>query len=438
MSQIEAIHAIEILDSRGIPTLETEVILTSGACGVASVPSGASVGDGEAVELRDSDARYGGKGVQRAVTHVNQVIQPVLIEGQYDAEDQAQIDQVLKALDGTDDKSKLGANAILSVSLAVARAVAQTRGLPLYRSLGGDGPFTMPLPLMNVINGGAHADNNLVVQEFMLVPLGAPTFAEALRYGAEVFQQLKALLRAQKLSTSVGDEGGFAPNLAQHDQALSLLMEAIEKAGYCAGEDIALALDVAASECFCENRYDLTEPGAGLTADDVVGVYQDWVRRYPIVSIEDGMAEHDSAGWQKLTAALGDQVQLVGDDLFVTDVGRLSQGIKDHIANAILIKPNQIGTLTETQSAIACAQQAQYGVIISHRSGETEDTSIADLAVATAAGQIKTGSLSRSERLAKYNRLLKIEASLMGQAAFAGVGALAGQRRENLSTGSAS
>ncbi len=414
---IEWITAHEILDSRGQPTLEALVGLANGATGLAQVPSGASTGTFEAHELRDGDPkRYGGKGVLRAVENILGPIQSEL-RGE-DALNQARIDQLLIDLDGTPNKSQLGANAILAVSLATAKAAANAVGLPLYKYLGGPFANLLPVPLMNVLNGGAHADNNLDIQEFMILPIGAPSFREALRYGAEVFAALKRVLRQKGLSTGVGDEGGFAPNLDSNAAALDLLMTAIEQAGYRPGEDIALALDVAANELLQDGQYQLE--GKARSAAEMVSYYEQLLDNYPILSIEDGLAEEDWAGWQALTAQLGSRVQLVGDDLFVTNPARLQKGIDSGAANAILIKLNQIGTLTETVSTIQLAVQAGFRTLISHRSGETEDTTIADLAVATRAGQIKTGSLCRSERIAKYNQLLRIEDELGEAAVYAG------------------
>ncbi|NQV11398.1 MAG: phosphopyruvate hydratase [Cyanobacteria bacterium] len=413
---IDSIVAREVLDSRGMPTVEAEVRLEGGATGHAIVPSGASTGAHEAHELRDGGSRYFGKGVQKAVANIEEKIAPALCG--YSALEQGQVDAAMAELDGSDNKSSLGANAILAVSMAVARGAAAGVGLPLYRYLGGPMATLLPVPLMNVINGGAHAANNMDFQEFMLVPQGAPTFREALRMGAEVFQTLKGLLHARGLSTSVGDEGGFAPDLESNDAAGALLVEAIEKAGYKAGEQISLALDVASTEFYSEGRYAFG--GGSYTASEMVDQLEALVSRYPIVSIEDGLAEDDWEGWALLSQRLGSRVQLVGDDLFVTNTTRLQRGIEEGIANSILIKVNQIGSLTETLQAIDLAGRAGYTSVISHRSGETEDTTIADLAVATRAGQIKTGSLSRSERVAKYNRLLRIEDELGSQALYAG------------------
>jgi enolase len=408
VSEIVEIHAREILDSRGNPTVEVEVVLSTGAEGRAAVPSGASTGSGEALELRDGDKRrYGGKGVRQAVKNVEQVIGPELKGA--DALDQAWIDRTLCLLDGTPQKESLGANAMLGVSLACARAAAEDLGLPLFRYLGGPGARTLPVPLMNVVNGGAHADNRLDFQEFMIVPAGVESFAEALRAGAEVFQTLKRLLHAEKHSTAVGDEGGFAPDLAGAEAALTFLMRAIEAAGYRPGEQIWLALDVAATELWHDGRYRAPGEGAEWKTDELIDVYERLAGRFPLVSIEDGLREDDWDGWVALTRRLGGRLQLVGDDLFVTNAGRLADGIRRGAANAILVKVNQIGTLTETLEAVELAKSAGYGIVISHRSGETEDTFVADLAVGLNAGQIKTGSLSRSDRVAKYNQLLRIE-----------------------------
>ncbi|GAB4210498.1 MAG: phosphopyruvate hydratase [Synechococcales cyanobacterium] len=416
-STIDLITAREILDSRGRPTLEAEVWLSSGVSGRAMVPSGASTGSFEAHELRDGDPqRYQGNGVLKAVEHVQEVIQPELV-GE-DALDQATIDQIMIELDDTPNKSRLGANAILGVSLATARAAANLLSLPLYRYLGGPFANVLPVPLMNVLNGGAHADNNVDIQEFMIVPLGAESFAEALRYGAEIFAVLKKVLKKQGLATSVGDEGGFAPNLASNAAALDLLVQAIEQAGYTPGIDVALALDVASNELYRDGHYHLD--GKAHTASELIGYYESLLNNYPIVSIEDGLQEEDWTHWQEFQARLGSRVQLVGDDLFVTNPTRLQKGIEMEAANAILIKLNQIGTLTETVNAIQMAHQAGYRAVVSHRSGETEDTTIADLSVALRTGQIKTGSLCRSERIAKYNQLLRIEADLGSQAIYPG------------------
>ena len=420
MSAITGVYAREILDSRGFPTVEVEIQLESGAWGRAAVPSGASTGKREAVELRDGDAqRYRGKGVQQAVRNVEETIAPE-VDGM-EASEQAAIDQALLELDGTPNKSALGANAILAVSLAVARAAADDAGLPLYAYLGGVGGRLLPVPMMNVINGGAHADNGIDFQEFMLVPAGADSFSNALRMGVEVFHALKELLKSKKLSTGVGDEGGFAPALPSNTAALDLLTDAIEAAGYRPGDDVSLALDIAASE-FAEEggRYRLRRENVVLNSEELVTRYESLVERYPIVSIEDGLGEDDWAGWALLTKRLGSRVQLVGDDLFVTNPAIIQQGIQKSIANAVLVKVNQVGTLTETMQAIELAKRAAYGTVISHRSGETEDTFVADLAVAVNAGQIKTGSLARSERTAKYNQLLRIEEELGHAASWPG------------------
>jgi enolase len=422
MSAIVDVIAREILDSRGNPTVEADVVLESGVSGRAAVPSGASTGSREAIELRDGDtARYGGKGVHKAVEHVNTEICEAIIG--LDASEQAFVDRTMIDLDGTDNKSRLGANAILAVSCAVAKAAAEESTLPLYRYLGGAGEMALPVPLMNVINGGAHANNSIDMQEFMLVPLGAPSFREALRYGAEVFQALKKLIDSKGMATTVGDEGGFAPDLASNEDALRLLLEAIEKAGYKAGTDIALALDCAASEYYRDGMYELEGEGAHLTRSQMVDYLAAWADKYPIISIEDGMAEQDWDGWKLLTERLGRKLQLVGDDIFVTNTKIFKQGIAKGVANSILIKINQIGTLTETFAAIDMALRAGYTSVISHRSGETEDSMIADIAVGTNAGQIKTGSLSRSDRIAKYNQLLRIEEDLGDVATYHGRGA---------------
>jgi enolase len=423
MLTIAALKAREILDSRGNPTLECDCLLESGALGRAAVPSGASTGEHEAVELRDGDkSRYGGKGVQRAVASVHETIAPKLLG--MDAFDQAGVDRMLIALDGTPNKGRLGANALLGVSLACAHACARALEIPLYRHLGGVDARTLPVPLMNVLNGGKHADNNVDLQEFMIVPHAAPSFREALRWATEVFHTLAAVLRKRKLSTAVGDEGGFAPNLESNEAALQALVEAIQQAGYRPGEQIALALDPAASEFYKAGSYVLAgEGGRKLSSAEMVDYYAGLCERYPIVSIEDGLAEDDWDGWALLTKKLGARIQLVGDDLFVTNVERLTRGIRAGVANSILIKVNQIGTLTETLAAIRCAGEAAYTSVISHRSGETEDVTIADLAVATGAGQIKTGSLSRTDRIAKYNQLLRIEEELGSSARYAGRGA---------------
>lgn len=412
MSSIIDVHAREILDSRGNPTVEAEIVTSSGVMGRAAVPSGASTGEHEAVELRDNDPkRYGGKGVLNAVRHVNELIAP-LLEGM-DVFDQVAIDAEMIDADGTENKSRLGANAILAVSMAVARAAADESGLSLYRYLGGPMARTMPVPMMNVINGGAHANNNVDAQEFMIVPVGGADFTDGFRMGVETFHALKQVLAGRGLSTAVGDEGGFAPSLPSNEAALDLLLEAIERAGYRPGEDMAIALDVAASELYREGRYVFHKSdNSSRTAAEMVDLYREWCSRYPIVSIEDGLHEDDWDGWKHLTDSIGENCQLVGDDLFVTNVARLDQGISSGCGNAILIKVNQIGTLTETLEAIELARSSAFGVIISHRSGETEDTFIADLAVATGAGQIKTGSASRTDRMAKYNQLLRIAEDL--------------------------
>ncbi len=419
MSAIVDVIAREILDSRGNPTIEADVVLESGISGRAAVPSGASTGSKEAIELRDGDAaRYGGKGVLKAVDNVNTEICEAIIG--LDASEQSFIDKTMIDLDGSDNKGRLGANAILAVSCAVAKAAAEESSLPLYRYLGGIGEMQLPVPQMNVINGGAHANNKIDVQEFMLVPLGAPTFREALRYGAEVFHVLKKLIDSRGMPTTVGDEGGFAPNLPSNEAALQLLMEAIDKAGYTPGEDIALAVDCAASEFFRDGRYQLESEGLALTSAEFTDVLATWCDKYPIISIEDAMAEDDWDGWKLLTERLGAEVQLVGDDLFVTNTRILKQGIAKGVANSILIKINQIGTLSETFAAMSMAHRAGYTTVVSHRSGETEDSLIADIAVGTNAGQIKTGSLSRSDRIAKYNQLLRIEEDLGEAASYPG------------------
>jgi enolase len=419
MSAIVDVIAREILDSRGLPTVEADVLLESGLLGRAAVPSGASTGSREAIELRDGDdKRYLGKGVQKAVEHVNTEICEAIIG--LDAVEQRFIDQTLIELDGTDNKSRLGANAILAVSLAVAKAAAEECGLPLHRYLGGAGAMSMPVPMMNVINGGVHADNSLDLQEFMLIPLGLPTFRDALRCGSEVFHTLKSLLKDKGLSTAVGDEGGFAPRLANHEAALKLILEAIEKAGYKPGTDVALGLDCASSEFYADGEYTLACEGQTLKPAEFADLLASWVAKYPIISIEDGMAENDWNGWKLLTQKLGKTVQLVGDDIFVTNTKIIEKGIREGIANSVLIKVNQIGTLTETLAAIEMAKRAGYTSVVSHRSGETEDTTIADIAVATNAMQIKAGSLCRSDRLAKYNQLLRIEEDLGDAAAYAG------------------
>lgn len=423
MSEILSVNAREILDSRGNPTVETEVMLDSGYVGVAAVPSGASTGSREALELRDGDPdRYMGKGVLKAVQNVNDEIGPKIIG--FEAMDQSGIDQFMINLDGTENKSNLGANAILSVSMAVAKAAAAESELPLYRYLGGVSAFLLPVPLMNVLNGGAHADNNLDIQEFMIVPVGAQSFREALRMGAETFHNLKKVLKSKGLNTSVGDEGGFAPNLKSNEEAMEVLMQAIEAAGYRPGEDIFIALDAAASEFYDNGEYILkAEAKPKKSSQELVEFYKTWADRYPLISLEDGMAENDWQGWKAQTDSLGGTIQLVGDDVFVTNTKILSRGIAEGIANSILIKLNQIGTITETMQAINMAHRAGYTTVISHRSGETEDTTIADLAVAVGSGQIKTGSLSRSDRLAKYNQLLRIEEELDTSGCYAGLSA---------------
>ncbi len=419
---IETIKAREVLDSRGNPTVEAEVYLESGYMGRAIVPSGASTGSHEALELRDGGKRYMGKGVQKAVANVNDKIAPAL-EGM-DASQQGVIDRAMLDLDGTPNKSALGGNAILAVSLATARAAAAELDVPLYRYLGGANARTLPLPMMNLINGGAHADNSVDFQEFMVMPVGAPSFREALRYGAEIFHTLKKVLSGRGYNTNVGDEGGFAPDLKSNEEALQVLLEAIEKAGYEPGKDVAIALDPAVTELFKDGQYHLESEGRVLSSEQMVDFWQDWASRYPIVSIEDGLAEDDWDGWQLLTQRIGTNVQLVGDDLFVTNPERLQRGIDTNVGNAILVKVNQIGTLTESLDAIELAKRSRYGTVISHRSGESEDAFIADLAVATNAGQIKTGSASRSDRIAKYNQLLRIEDELGGAAQFLGRKAL--------------
>ena len=416
MAIIETIHAREILDSRGNPTVEVEVALDDGSTARAAVPSGASTGAFEAAELRDEGKRYLGKGVENAVRNVNEKIAPVICG--FDAQDQRLIDDEMIALDGTKNKSKLGANAILGVSLASARAAAESSDLSFFKYIGGPTAHTLPVPMMNILNGGAHADTNVDIQEFMVAPIGAPTFKESLRWGAEIYHSLKAVLKKQGLATSIGDEGGFAPNLASNRAALDLILEAIEKAGFKPGKDIALAMDVAATEFFEKDKYKFE--GKLLSSDEMIAYYSDLVNSYPLVSIEDPLDEDDWAGWQKMTAQLGDLIQIVGDDLFVTNPERLSRGIASQTANALLVKVNQIGTLTETMDAVALAHRSGYRSMMSHRSGETEDTTIADLAVALECGQIKTGAPARSERVAKYNQLLRIEEELADVALYAG------------------
>jgi enolase len=423
MSEIVHVEGREILDSRGNPTVEVEVVLDSGARGRAAVPSGASTGEHEAVELRDGDDRYGGKGVRRAVGFVNDEIAEAL-DG-LDAVEQRLIDRELLALDGTDNKSRLGANAILGVSLAVAKAAADELDLPLYRYVGGTNAHVLPVPMMNVLNGGVHADNSVDFQEFMIMPIGAASFAEALRWGVQTYHTLKGVLHDRGLSTGVGDEGGFAPDLPSNESAVTLLVEAIERAGFAPGDDIAIALDPAVSEIYRDGRYHLAGEDRVLDADELVAYWARLVEAYPIVSIEDGMAEDDWHGWSGLTAAIGDRVQLVGDDLFVTNVERLRMGIERGVANSILVKVNQIGSLSETLDTVGLATRSGYTSVMSHRSGETEDATIADLAVATNCGQIKTGAPARSDRVAKYNQLLRIEAELGEAAAFRGAAALA-------------
>ena len=419
MSAIVDVIAREILDSRGHPTVEADVLLESGVLGRAAAPSGASTGSREAIELRDGDAgRYCGRGVLKAVEHVNTEICEAIIG--LDATEQGFVDKTLQDLDGTENKSRLGANAVLSVSLAVAKAAAEESGLPLHRYLGGVGPLSMPVPMMNVINGGVHADNSLAMQEFMIVPLGMTSFREALRCGSEVFHALKKLLGERGLSTAVGDEGGFAPRLPKHEAAIKVIVEAIEGAGYRPGEDVGLALDCASSAFFEDGEYTLASEGLSMKAAEFCDYLAAWVEQYPIISIEDGMAEDDWAGWKLLTERLGSKVQLVGDDLFVTNTRYIRRGIDEGVANSVLIKVNQIGTLTETLAAIEMAKRARYTAVVSHRSGETEDTTIADIAVASNALQIKTGSLSRSDRLAKYNQLLRIEEDLGDTAVYPG------------------
>ena len=428
-SAIDVIVAREVLDSRGNPTVEVEVVLDDGSAGRAIVPSGASTGAHEAVELRDGDARYRGKGVRRAVDNVHAELAPALLG--HDALDQRGLDTILLDADGTPNKSRLGANALLAVSLAAAKAAASHLELPLYRYIGGANAHLLPVPLMNVLNGGAHADNNIDFQEFMVVPLGAPSFAEALRMGAEVYHALGAILHERGLSTLVGDEGGFAPDLPSADAALELLVEAIDAAGYAAGADAALALDVASTEFYKDGRYQLTGEGRDLDSGGMIQSLVDLADRFPLVSIEDGVAEDDWEGWRTLTDVLGNRLQLVGDDLFVTNTERLRRGITGGVANSILVKVNQIGTLTETLDTVSMAQSSSYTVVISHRSGETEDTTIADLAVATNAGQIKAGALARTDRVAKWNQLLRIEDDLGDGARYAGWAAMRQARRKD-------
>jgi enolase len=423
MSSIEHIIGREVLDSRGNPTVEVEVFLASGAEGRAIVPSGASTGQFEAVELRDGTERFGGKGVGEAVAHVNDEIREALIG--FEGSDQRVIDTQLIDLDGTDNKARLGANSILGVSLAVAKAAADELAMPLYRYVGGTNAHVLPVPMLNVLNGGAHADNNVDMQEFMIMPVGAASFREALRWGVETYHVLKSVLHSRGLSTAIGDEGGFAPDLGSNEEAVQVLVEAIERAGFTPGDDIALALDVASTEFFADGRYRLEGEGRDLSPSEMVGFLDSLCGNYPIVSIEDGCAEEDWSGWESLTSALGSRVQLVGDDLFVTNVSRLQRGVESGVANSILVKVNQIGTLSETLDTVGLATRNAYTSVMSHRSGETEDTTIADLAVATNCGQIKTGAPARSDRVAKYNQLLRIEDELGEAAAFRGRAALA-------------
>ncbi len=428
MAEIYDVRALEVLDSRGNPTIEVEVELESGTVGRAIVPSGASTGVHEAVELRDDDkSRYLGKGVTQAVKNVRDVIGPE-VSGM-DALDQVAIDRMMIELDGTENKAKLGANAILGVSMAVAKAQALELGMPLFAYLGGVNAKTLPVPMMNILNGGKHADNNVDIQEFMVMPVGATSFAEGLRMGAEVYHSLKKVLSGKGLATAVGDEGGFAPNLGSNEEAIQVILEAVEKAGYQAGKDIYIALDPASSEFYQDGKYHLTGENLVYSSEEMVSYYERLVDKYPIISIEDGLSEDDWDGWAKMTSALGKKIQLVGDDLFVTNTKRLSRGITEHITNSILIKVNQIGTLTETFDAIEMAKRAGYTAVVSHRSGETEDTTIADIAVAMNAGQIKTGAPSRTERVAKYNQLLRIEAMLGESAVYAGLSAFYNVRK---------
>ncbi len=416
MSTIKQVKARQIIDSRGNPTVEVDILLASGAFGRAAVPSGASTGEHEAIELRDGDkSKYLGKGVLKAVNNVNTVISDAILGKEADFK---KIDEIVLKLDGTENKAKLGANAILGVSMAVAKAQAAEAKQPLYRFLGGTDAKILPVPLMNILNGGVHADNNLDIQEFMIAPLGAPTFSECLRMATEVFHNLKSILKSKGLSTSVGDEGGFAPNLARNEEALLLIMEAIEKSGYKPDQDVFIALDAASSSFYKNGKYQYN--AKELNADDMIGVYSDMIKKFPVISIEDGLYENDWNGWKNLTDKLGSNIQLVGDDLFVTNVKRLGEGIKRRVANSILVKVNQIGSLSETLDTVQLAKDSKYTSIISHRSGETEDTTIAHLAVATGVGQIKTGSLSRTDRLAKYNELLRIEEELGSKAVYAG------------------
>lgn len=418
MSEIVDVYAREVLDSRGNPTVEADVMLDSGAMGRAIVPSGASTGEREAIELRDGGQRFLGKGVRKAVENVIEVIGPAILG--MDAADQAVIDKTMIELDGTENKGRLGANAILAVSIAVAKAAAEDAGLPLYHYIGGPNARELPVPMMNVLNGGAHADNNVDLQEFMIIPTGAESVADAIRMGAEVFHNLKSVLKKKGYNTAVGDEGGFAPNLKSNEEAVQVILEAIDKAGYKPGKDIMLGIDAAASEFYENNAYNLKGEGKRKSSEEMVAFYEDWIRQYPIVSIEDGMSEKDWDGWKLLTDRLGTRVQLVGDDIFVTNTKIFRQGIEKGIGNSILIKLNQIGTLTETLDAIEMAKKARYTAVVSHRSGESEDSTIADLAVATNAGQIKTGSMSRTDRIAKYNQLIRIEEELGDAAVYRG------------------
>jgi len=417
-THITHIHAREILDSRGNPTVEVDLQLNDGSFGRAAVPSGASTGEHEAVELRDGGNRYMGKGTEQAVRNVNATLGPALIG--HDALDQRNVDNLMIELDGTDNKSKLGANAILGVSMATAKAAADHKGLPLFQSLGDENASTLPIPMMNILNGGSHADNNVDIQEFMVFPIGAESFSQALRMGTEIFHNLKSVLKAKGLNTAVGDEGGFAPNLRSNEEAIEVILEAIEKTGYSSGKDIFLALDVAASEIYNNGAYHLDSENKVLSAEEMVSYYKDLLKKYPIVSIEDGLDENDWDGWQKMNTELGNSIQIVGDDLTVTNIPRLQRAIDEKSMNAILIKLNQIGTMSETIDTIALAKANNYGTIISHRSGETEDTIIADFAVAMNAGQIKTGSASRTDRICKYNQLLRIEETLDKRADFPG------------------
>jgi enolase len=418
MSEIIDIFAREVLDSRGNPTVEADVILESGAMGRAIVPSGASTGEREALELRDGGTRYLGKGVQKAVNNIIEVIGPAIMG--MDATEQAVIDRTMIEMDGTENKGKLGANAILAVSLAVAKSAAEDAGLPFYHYLGGPNAKELPVPMMNVLNGGAHADNNVDIQEFMIIPAGASSCSDAIRIGAEVFHNLKSVLKKKGYNTAVGDEGGFAPNLKSNEEAVQVILEAIEKAGYKPGQEVFLGLDAAASEFYENGIYDLKGEGKKKSSEEMVAFYEEWIKRYPIINIEDGMSEKDWKGWKLLTDRIGKKVQLVGDDIFVTNTSIFKKGIAEGIGNSILIKLNQIGTLTETLDAIEMAKRAQYTAVVSHRSGESEDTTIADLSVATNAGQIKTGSLSRTDRIAKYNRLIRIEEELGDAAVYRG------------------